>query len=303
MSSHRQGLLGERSASWIGAAITPALLLLLLTAYLPILFAITLSFYYRTAFNPEMIWAGLANFEWLIAQPDLWAALWRSLVFTIGAVGFQLAFGLFFGLLLNEAIRGRAVMRSLVILPYLLPTIVIGLVFRWIMNPEFGVVNQILLDIGLVARPINFFGGLDYAMPSIIVTTGWQYGSFAALLILARLQSINPRLYEAARSCGAGSWRCFWDVTLPNLRSTLLLIALLRGIWMFNKFDLIWIITEGGPLKATETLPIYVFRIAFRDFDFGRAAAACLLMFLILLVVSFVYFRYFTPTKEVEVGR
>jgi len=303
MSNHSQGLLGERSASWIGAAITPALLLLILTAYLPILFAITLSFFYRTAFNPEMVWAGLANFEWLIAQPDLWAALWRSLVFTTGAVAFQLAFGLFFGLLLNEAIRGRAIMRSLVILPYLLPTIVIGLVFRWIMNPEFGVVNQILLDIGLVTRPINFFGGLDYAMPSIIVATGWQYGSFAALLILARLQSINPRLYEAARSCGAGSWRCFRDVTLPNLRSTLLLIALLRGIWMFNKFDLIWIITEGGPLKATETLPIYVFRIAFRDFDFGRAAAACLLMFLILLAVSFVYFRFFTPTKEVEVGR
>lgn len=289
--------------SWIASAVGPALILLLITAYLPIIYALTLAFYYKNAFSPDVDWAGLDNFRWLILQPDLWGALWRSVVFTVGSVGFQLAFGLFFGLLLNEAIRGRTIMRSLVILPYLLPTIVIGLVFRWILNPEFGVVNQILLSSGIVSRPINFFGGINTAMPSIILTTGWQYGSFAVLLILARLQAINPRLYEAARSCGAGSWRCFLDVTLPNLRTTLLIITLLRGIWMFNKFDLIWIITQGGPLEATETLPIYIYKVAFRDFDFGRAAAGCFVMFLILLVVSFVYFRFFNPTKEVEVNR
>lgn len=294
---------GGRRTVWIAAAIGPALILLIVTAYLPIIYALTLAFYNRTAFDPVASWAGLANFRWLMGQRELWASLWRSLVFTVGAVGFQLAFGLFFGLLLNEAIRGRALMRSLVILPYLLPTIVIGLVFRWIFNPEFGVVNQILLELGIVTRPVNFFGGIHAAMPSIILATGWQYGSFAVLMILARLQAINPRLYEAARTCGAGPWRCFWDITLPNLRTTLLLIALLRGIWMFNKFDLIWIITQGGPLNATQTLPIYVYRIAFHDFDFGRAAAVCVVMFLILVVASFAYFRFFNPTKEVEVGR
>ena len=303
MSAGARAKRARSSAGWIAIAIAPALILLIATSYLPIIFALTLGFFHRTAFDPKMTWVGLANFSWLLRQSDLWAALWRSTVFTLGSVGFQLAFGLFFGLLLNKSIRGRGLMRSLVILPYLLPTIVIGLVFNWILNPEFGVVNQILLDLSIVRQPINFFGGLHTAMPSMIVATGWQYGSFAALLILARLQSINPRLYEAAQACGAGSWRCFWDVTLPNLRSTLLLIAFLRGIWMFNKFDLIWIITAGGPLKATETLPIYVYRIAFHDFDFGRASAACLVMFLILLAASIAYFRYFSPTKEIEVGR
>lgn len=299
-------LVGESrlaARGWIGAAVGPALILLIVTAYLPIVVAIALGFFYRTAFNPSLVWAGLDNFAWLIRQDALWGALWRSVVFTVGAVGLQLAAGLAFGLLLNGAMRGRALMRSLVILPYLLPTIVIGLVFRWMMNPQFGVVNQILLDLGLVSQPINFFGGVDWAMASLIVATGWQYASFAALMILARLQAINPRLYEAARTSGAGPWRCFMDVTLPALRTTLLLIALLRGVWMFNKFDLIWIITQGGPLDVTETLPIYVYRIAFEDFDFGRAAAACLLMFLILLVASAIYFRFFNPTKEVEVGR
>lgn len=284
-------------------AIGPALVLLLATAYLPIIYALTLSFYERSAFDPQSHFNGLDNFRWLLGQRELWASLWRSLVFTVGAVGFQLVFGLFFALLLNDAIRGRSLMRSLVILPYLLPTIVIGLVFRWIFNPDFGIVNQILLDLGIVSQPVNFFGGLKTAMPSVILATGWQYGSFAVLMILARLQSINPRMYEAARTCGAGSWRCFWDVTLPNLRTTLLLIALLRGIWMFNKFDLIWIITQGGPLNATQTLPIYVYKLAFRDFDFGRAAAACFVMFIVLLIASAAYFKFFNPTKEVEVGR
>lgn len=293
----------KADSGWIAAAIGPALVLLLITAYLPIVYALTLGFYRKSAFSPDVDWAGVDNFVWLLGQEDLWFALLRSIIFTLGSVGFQVLFGLFFGLLLNEVIRGRTVLRSLVILPYLLPTIVIGLVFRWIFNPDFGIVNQFLLSSGMVSRPINFFGGLNTAMPSIIMATSWQYGSFAVLLVLARLQSINPRLYEAARTCGAGTWRCFIDVTLPNLRTTLMLIALLRGIWMFNKFDLIWIITQGGPLQATETLPIYIYKIAFRDFDFGRAAAGCLLMFILLLAVSAIYFRFFNPTKEVEVNR
>jgi multiple sugar transport system permease protein len=290
-------------ARWVSGSVLPALVLLVAVAYLPIIYAITLGFYHRTAFDPAARWAGLDNFVWLLQDGDLWASLGRSVVFTVGSVGLQLVWGLFFGLLLNQAIRGQGVMRSLVILPYLLPTIVVGLVFKWILNPEYGIVNQVLMDLGVIELPINFFGGLDTAMYSVIGATVWQYGSFAALLILARLQAINPKLYEAAKVSGAGPIRCFFDITLPNLRTTLLLIALLRGIWMFNKFDIIWIITAGGPLQATETLPIYAYRLAFQDFDFGRAAAACTVMFLVLAVGSFIYFRFFDPGREVEVGR
>jgi len=288
---------------WVSGSVLPALILLVAVAYLPIIYAITLGFYHRTAFDPAARWAGLDNFLWLLQDEALWASLGRSLVFTVGSVGLQLVWGLFFALLLNQAIRGQGVMRSLVILPYLLPTIVVGLVFKWILNPEYGIVNQVLMDLGLIELPINFFGGLNTAMYSVIGATVWQYGSFAALLILARLQAINPKLYEAAKVSGAGPIRCFFDITLTNLRTTLLLIALLRGIWMFNKFDIIWIITAGGPLEATETLPIYAYRLAFQDFDFGRAAAACTIMFLVLLAGSFIYFSFFDPGREVEVGR
>jgi multiple sugar transport system permease protein len=159
------------------------------------------------------------------------------------------------------------------------------------------------MQAGVVDRPINFFGGLGTAMWAVIGMAGWQYGSFATLLILARLQAISPKLYEAAAVSGAGPLRAFWDVTLPALRTTLLVIALLRGIWMFNKFDSIWLVTHGGPLKATETLPLYAYRLAFEEFDFGLAAAACSVMFVVLLVGAVVYFKLFDPTREIEVDR
>jgi multiple sugar transport system permease protein len=288
---------------WIAGTTVPALLFLILVAYLPITYAVALSFYKKTAFSSKVSWVGLKNYVWLLGEADLWASFGRSAFFTVGSVVLQLSWGLSVALLLNRPFRGQTLVRSLFILPYLLPTIVVALVFQWLLNQEYGVINQFLLQSGLVQRPINFFGGLHSAMYSVIATASWQYGSFVALMLLARLQAISPKLYEAARVCGAGPLRCFWDVTLPNLKTTIVILALLRGIWMFNKFDIIYLLTRGGPLRASETLPIYAYRLAFEDFDFGTAAAACTVMFLVLVCASFVYFKVFDPTKEVEVGR
>jgi multiple sugar transport system permease protein len=288
---------------WVLGTTAPALIFLLVIAYLPIAYAVMLSFFKKTAFNPSMKWVGLANYRYILEEPELWNAFWRSVVFTLGAVGLQLVWGLVSALLLNRAFRGLNFVRSLFVLPYLLPSIVVALIFQWLLSQEYGVVNQILMQTGVVARPINFFGGLATAMWAVIGMAGWQYGSFATLLILARLQAINPKLYEAAAVSGAGTLRAFWDVTLPNLRTTLIVIALLRGIWMFNKFDSIWLVTHGGPLKHTETLPLYAYRLAFEEFDFGLAAAACSVMFVVLLVGAILYFKLFDPTKEIEVGR
>lgn len=288
---------------WIAGTTAPALLFLAVVAYLPIAYAIWLSFFRKTAFSATMSWIGLRNYLLIAEEPELWLSFGRSVVFTLGSVAVQVAWGLGTALLLNRAFRGQTLVRSLFILPYLLPTIVVALVFQWLLSQEYGVVNQILLQTGVLTQPINFFGGLRTAMWSIIAAASWQYGSFVTLLVLARLQAINPKLYEAAKVSGAGPLRCFWDVTLPNLKTTLVLVALLRGIWMFNKFDVIWLLTRGGPLKATETLPVYAYRLAFEEFDFGMAAAACTFMFIVLGVGAVVYFTLFDPTKEVEVGR
>jgi len=288
---------------WVLGTTGPALVFLVVVAYLPIAYAVALSFFKKTAFNPAMKWAGVNNYRFILEEPELWNAFGRSVLFTVGSVALQLALGLVAALLLNRAFRGLNLVRSLFVLPYLLPSIVVALVFQWLLSPEYGVVNQVLMQTGVVARPINFFGGLGTAMWAVIGMAGWQYGSFATLLILARLQAINPKLYEAAAVSGAGPLRSFWDVTLPALRTTLLVIALLRGIWTFNKFDSIWLVTHGGPLKHTETLPLYAYRLAFEEFDFGLAAAVCSVMFVVLLVGAIVYFKLFDPTREIEVGR
>src|SRR6266511_1880530 len=194
---------------WVLGTTAPALVFLLVIAYLPIAYAVMLSFFKKTAFNPAMKWVDLANYRYILEEPELWNAFWRSVVFTLGAVALQLAWGLGSALLLNRAFRGLNLVRSLFVLPYLLPSIVVALVFQWLLSQEYGVINQVLMQTGVVAGPINFFGGLGTAMWSVIGMAGWQYGSFATLLILARLQTINPKLYETTAVSGAGTLRAF----------------------------------------------------------------------------------------------
>src|SRR6185312_1580363 len=161
----------ERRA-WILGTTAPALVFLLVIAYLPIAYAVSLSFFKKTAFNPAMKWVGLANYGFILDEPELWSAFWRSVAFTLGAVGLQLALGLVSALLLNRAFKGLNLVRSLFVLPYLLPSIEVALIFQWLLSQEYGVINQVLMQTGAVARPVNFFGGLGTAMWAVIGMAG-----------------------------------------------------------------------------------------------------------------------------------
>src|SRR5262249_21958626 len=172
--------------AWVLGPPAPALVFLLVIAYLPIAYAVALSFFKKNAFNPAMKWAGFANYQLLFEEPELWNAFWRSVVFTVGAVSLQLAWGLVSALLLNRAFRGLNLVRSLFVLPYLLPSIVVALVFQWLLSQEYGVVNQVLMQAHMVDRPINFFGGLGTAMWSVIGMAGSPDGSVPKPLFLAR---------------------------------------------------------------------------------------------------------------------
>jgi multiple sugar transport system permease protein len=136
-------------------------------------------------------------------------------------------------------------------------------------------------------------------MAAVVVTSVWKFGSFAFFILLARLQAIDPDLYERARVEGASTWQAFRDITLPNLRGAILIILLVRGIWMFNKFDIIYLSTRGGPLDVTTTLPIWVYDLAFDSVDFGGATALAGIMFFLLAGAAIVYFRVFQPEQEV----
>ncbi len=264
---------------------------------LPILYALNMSLFSNP--TQEATFVGLANYTELLSSPDFWTFLWNSVVYALSTTILSLLVGLGLALVVNQRIKGRSVLRTMMIFPYLIPTLVVIFLWKFILDPNVGILNQFLVDAGLIAEPIGFFSSLKWAMAGVVVTSVWKFGSFSFFILLARLQAIDPDLYERARVEGATTWQAFRDITFPHLRGAIFIILLVRGIWMFNKFDIIWLSTNGGPLKATTTLPIRVYQLAFNEVNFGGATALAGIMFFLLAVVATVYFRVFNPSEEV----
>ena len=261
----------------------------------PAYYAIELSFYSSTSLISQGDWVGLDNYRAVLASDDFWSAFGNGLVFAGTAIFLQVVLGIGIAMLLNAKIPAQSLVRGIAILPYLLPTVVVALVFKWMLNGATGVLTRAgeLLGFGT----INWFETPEAAMLSVIVLSVWIWTPFVVVSVLAGLQSISQDLYAAAEVDGATVWQQFWHITLPQLRPVLTVVVLLRGIWMFNKFDIVWLMTEGGPLRATEHLPILAYRMAFQQFDIGQGAAVATISFLMLSVVVLIYFKFF-PLEE-----
>lgn len=225
------------------------------------------------------------------------------------SVGGQVAIGTSLALLLNRQFKFSRAARALAMLPYMVPTAVLGLLALWMGNTSWGVLNQIPLQMGLISEPINYFGSTDpfifgittFNMVAVAIVGWWKWSAFVLIFVLARLQSIPDELYEAAKMCGATKYQLFRDITLPNLKGVLFILVFLRGIWMFNKFDVIYVLTQGGPVGTTTTAPIYAYETAFEFGRLGLAGAISTLLFGMLLVFGVGYLKTFNPEKEVRV--
>jgi len=242
---------------------------------------------------------GLSNYVAVVTSGDFLYFLWNSVLFAVSTTVLCLIVGLFFALVVNRVIVGGGVLRTLMVFPYLLPTVVVVFLWQFLLDQNLGLVNRLLIDLGLISTPIAFFGNVSLAMPSIVTASVWKWGSFAFFIILANLQAIPDEYFERAKVQGASQWQQFRDITFPHLRGALLLILLVRGIWMFNKFDVIWLTTRGGPARVTTTLPIRVYDLAIRIGRFGQGTALAVIMFLLLSVVGVVYFTTLNPEEEV----
>lgn len=280
--------------------LIPVILLITAVAYIPISWAIYGSLFSIEPLSLEQNYIGLENYtKLLFHDPDFWTSMFLAGYFAIGSTVLQLAVALPTALILNKQLKGVGLARAIALLPYLMPTIVVALAFRWMMHADLGVFSVWLQSVGLADGPVNFLGSSTYALPSIIVAGSWKFTAFMTMIFLARIQSIPSEYYEAAIMCGATKWEQFRDVTLPSLRNVILLAVLLRGIWMFNKFDIVYLMTEGGPQFATTTAPVYVYRLAFIRQNFGEALATSTLLFVILLIGGLVYLWLFDPADEV----
>lgn len=264
----------------------PAVLLLLLVYAYPIGRALMLSLFTENlSTHLDPVFSGLDNYARMAQDGRFWNSLKNTAVFTIVSLTAELGLGLGIALTLNQAFRGRGWVRTAAILPWALPTALIALAWRWIFNGEYGVWNDILLKLGIIADPVNWLGDPTWAMLGVMAADVWKTTSFVAILLLAGLQSIPSDLYEAHAIDGANPWQSFRQITLPLIMPQILIAMLFRFAQAFGIFDLIQVMTGGGPGGATEMVSIYIYATVMRYLDFGYGAALVVITFLVLIVV------------------
>lgn len=257
----------------------------------PALDSVRLAFYSKLPFRQTFTYVGLDNFRYIFSDAVFWAAAQQALVWTAVSTVLQAVFGVAIALLLNEAVRGINVFRGLLLFPYMVPTVVIALIWRWMFNPEFGVVNAGLRGAGIIDTNIYWLSEPTWAMATTIMLNVWKFTPFVVICVLARLQSIPPELDEAAQVDGAGTWRRFLHVTLPQLKAVLAVVVVFRTIWTFNKFEEIYLLTRGGPGTSTFNLAVYAFEQATANLKLGAAAATGVVMLVFLFAGSVLYLR------------
>jgi len=261
--------------------------LLSLSIY-PLIYSITISLQTQSA--GETSWS-LANFTRLISDNFFLSAMAHTIVFAIGALTLEFLIGLCLALLLNSQIRGRGFFRATLLIPMMLPTVVVGVVWRLLLNPNFGAINGTLKYFGVNTESLTWTASPRLAMLSVIGVDVWQWTPFVFLVLLAGLQAIPDEPYEAALIDGSSRWQTFRYITLPLLKPAILIALLLRTMDLLRVFDQIFILTEGGPGFATETISLYIYRTAFRFFDFGYAAAMSFVLLALTNIISTIYIR------------
>ncbi|MFC7234137.1 carbohydrate ABC transporter permease [Halosegnis marinus] len=282
-------------------SVLPVILLYLVVSIIPVGFAVYASLHEIPLLNPNWTWIGLENYGRVFEVDRFWGSLGRGVIFMVGSTVLQLVVGLWMAMTLNRIRRGQKIITAVVFTAYLIPTIVVTLMTLFMLNTQYGVLHMIGSEWLGIWEPTEFaLGQNDLAMPIVVLVGTWKFSVFITIFTLAQLRSIPQRFYEAAKVCGANKWEMFRDVTLPRIQGVILVAVLLRSIFMFNKFDLIWTLTEGGPGYATTTLPVLAYREAYNAQNFGLANAMAVVMFLFLVVGGIAYFQVFNPSDEVD---
>jgi multiple sugar transport system permease protein len=272
----------ERLTGWL--LLIPALLILGLVFIYPIARAFWLSLFTENLGTQlQAQFSGLSNYQRMLGDGRFWQSLYNTSVFTVISVILELILGLGVALILNKSFFGRGVVRTIAILPWALPTAIMGLAWAWIFNDQYGVVNDIFTRLGLINTGINWLGTPSLAMTALIIADVWKTTPFISIILLAGLQSIPEDLYEAHKMDGASPWQSFFQITLPLLMPQILIALLFRFAQSFGIFDLVQVMTGGGPAGTTETVSIYIYSTVMRYLDFGYGAALVVVTFLLLV--------------------
>jgi ABC-type sugar transport system permease subunit len=268
--------------------------MLFLIAY-PILYEFILSF--QQKLKGTYVYVGLNNYITLLCDDLFWHSLRVTIIYTLGSISLAFSWGLILALIVNEKFRGRILFRTILLLPWASPLVVVALGFRWIFHERLGIANYVLKSF-LHIDPVPWLSNETWAMITAIVVNSWKMAPFGMIMMLGALQSIPQVLYEAADIDGANAFSKFVHITLPSCRGAISTVLLMEIIWSFCSFTVLYLLTEGGPLNATLVLPIYIYKMGFTRFDFGLASAASVVLVLIMSFFTFFYIRYIKMRGE-----
>lgn len=280
------------SALWPWLLLLPAFLSLASVSFYPIVNGVYLSFTNRSLITQDDDFVGIANYVQLLADAPFWNAWWHTIWFTLVSTLLETFIGLAMALILCETFAGRGMVRAAMLVPWAMPTVVTSKMFGWLFDGQHGIINFILLHAGLINQNVNWYGSPDTALTTIILADVWKTTPFMALLLLTGLQTVPKSLIEAARIDGAGAWTIFWHIRLPLLMPTLLIAGLFRALDAFRVFDLVYVLTGGGPADSTETLSTLSYKVLFSTLQFGYGSAVSTAMFITegLIAIGFCVF-------------
>lgn len=281
-------LLSEQALAYL--LIAPAVLCIIFIAFFPIGRTIYLSmFKMKLQFMNLRQFVGIDNYITLATDSRFWSSLYNTLYFVFISVGIEFVIGFIMALTMNRNFFGRGIVRASILVPWAIPTVVSAMMWNFIYNDQLGVLNDILVRLNIIDSYRSWLGSTSSAMWAIITTDVWKTSPYVGLLLLAGLQVIPADLYEAATVDGASKLRQFFSVTLPLLKPTILVTLLFRTLDAFRVFDVVFVLTGGGPANTTETISIYTYKTLFRNLDFGIGSAMAVSMFIFVMIISLIY--------------
>jgi len=279
----------KSNTKFLIALLSPAIVLIGFVVIYPLLQAFYLSFTDYSLLKMDLKWQGLLNFFEIFKDKCFWEVVFNTAVISFSAVIFQVIFGLIMALLLDQKIKGRNLFRGIVLINWVIPLVVVSLLWMWIFDSEYGIFNYLLTSIGVISEYAVWLGRPFLAKLAIIITEIWRGVPFMMVMFLAGLQTIPRHIVEAAEMDGVTSFSKFWNITLPYITPIGMIASLLSVVRLFQEFDIIYIMTGGGPLFSTTTLSIHVYKTAFNTMEMGRASAMGIIWLLFLSFFALLY--------------
>lgn len=270
--------------------LLPAFVMIAVFLAYPLVDTFLLSFQEVVTLGGETRWVGLDNYAAVVTDPLFWTAAKNTVIFSVGMILVPLALGLGLAMVINRGIKGRSYLRSLIFVPVVVPIVVAGIVFSWLLSPN-GLVNWVLTAVGVVQEPVRFLNSVDLSLPSVMLMVVWKRTGYYMVILLAGLQGLPDDVYEAAKIMGKSRWAMFRHITLPLLKPAILITVVLGIIDSVRAFAHVYVMTGGGPSNSSEILSTHFYKVAFSYFNFGKGAAYGFILFGLALVLSVIVIR------------